>query len=84
MFGLTAFDKMIARNGDGLRPEMRALFERLATIETSTNVTDLADYRTRTAAQSGPNPVAPGNGVEDNVIPLRSARIPTTAQRKIR
>lgn len=84
MLGLTALDQMMTRNGDGLRPEMRELFERLASIKASANVADLADYRTRSIVQSGPNPVAAQDISADNVIPLRSARIPTTAQRKIR
>lgn len=78
MLGLSKFDQMMSRNGDGLLPEMRALFDRLAAIKASDNVTELAHYRDRLTSQSGPNLSTGHHGTAANVVPLRSAR---TAQR---
>jgi hypothetical protein len=82
MFGLNKFDQMVKRRGDGLLPEMRALFDRLAAIRASENVTDLASYRAQSTTQAGPNPNFAGDHTGANVVSLRSAQKTTTAQRK--
>lgn len=84
MFGLNKFDQLVKRQGDGLLPEMRALFDRLAAIRASENVTELASYRAQSPAQAGPNPRIAGDSTGANVVSLRSAQRATTAQRKAR
>ena len=84
MFGLNKFDQMVKRQGDGLLPEMRELFDRLAAIRASENVTELASYRTQSTTQAGPNPGPAGDSTGANVVSLRSAQRTTTAQRKAR
>ncbi|MBE1206680.1 hypothetical protein [Aminobacter carboxidus] len=84
MFGMNKFDHMVKRQGDGLLPEMRELFDRLAAIRASENVTDLASYRAQSPIQAGPNPNFAGDHTGANVVSLRSAQKTTTAQRKAR
>ena len=84
MFGLNKFDQMVKRQGDGLLPEMRELFERLAAIRASANVTELDSYREPSPKQAGPNPNFAGDHTGANVVSLRSAQRTTTAQRKAR
>lgn len=79
MLGLNKFDQMVKRQGDGLLPEMRELFERLACIRASANVTELASYRDQSRVQSGPNPAPGGERSIANVVSLRSVQ-----QRKTR
>lgn len=84
MFGLNKFDQMVKRKGDRLLPEMRELFDRLAAIRASENVTDLASYRGKSTTQAGPNPRIAGDSTGANVVSLRSAQRTTKAQRKAR
>ena len=84
MFGLNKFDQLVKRQGDGLLPEMRELFDRLVAIKASENVTELASYRARSPAQAGPNLRIAGDCPGANVVSLRSAQRTTTAQRKAR
>ncbi|PWK69027.1 hypothetical protein [Aminobacter sp. AP02] len=84
MFGLTKLDQLAKHQGDGLLPQMRELFDRLAAINASTNVTDLASYRAQSPNQSGPNPTVAGHRTDANVVSLRSAQRTTTARRKTR
>lgn len=84
MLGLNKFDQMVKRRGDGLLPEMRELFERLASIRASANVTELANYRDQSGIQSGPNPAVASDRSAPNVVPLRSDQDKIQAQRKIR
>ena len=84
MLGLNKFDQMVKRQGDGLLPEMRELFERLAAIRASANVTELDSYRQQSPRQSGPNPTFAGDNTSANVVSLRSAQGTTTARHKTR
>ncbi|AWC23579.1 hypothetical protein CO731_03051 [Aminobacter sp. MSH1] len=84
MLGLNKFDQMVKRPGDGLLPEMRELFERLATIRASANVTELANYRDQSRIQSGPNPAVAADRSAPNVVSLRSVQNKLQTQRKTR
>jgi hypothetical protein len=63
MNGLMRLHTIAAARGDGLRPELVALFrERANTMGADSKIEQFASYRTDAATQAGPNPVASVNG----------------------
>lgn len=79
---LLGFHAMAAAQGDGLRPELRALMERRQALENDARIADLAGLRGDTV-QAGPNPApAPGAFRPGNVIDFtsRAAEIAVDAE----
>lgn len=71
MLGMLSLDRLAAARGDGLRPELRALLERRAAIETGPAVVALD------AGQAGPNPPAARTlTLGDNVVPFAAKPLP--------
>ncbi len=63
MNGLMRLHTIAAARGDGLRPELVALFRKSANaIGADPKIEQLSSYRTNSAIQAGPNPVASVNG----------------------
>lgn len=67
------FHALAALRGDGLRPELLALFERLSSEHNST-VTELAPMRAARLASFVPRPVS----IENAVSPGSAVRAPST------
>lgn len=78
MVPLNSFHAIAAARGDGLRPEFRALIERIAA---ESAVADIALHRGDAQVQAGPNPRgAIGTALPEGVVRFPSATRNTSSQ----
>jgi hypothetical protein len=69
-----SLDAVAAKRGDGLRPELRALFERLATAPGHDDT-----VRSDGMVQSGPNPASAKATLSQTPPPRKSSAVSATA-----
>lgn len=71
---LRTLDGISAARGDGLRPELRELIDRMAAASLSDKVTELAHYRDAGFRQAGPNPVNAAHLAGEKIVTLHPIR----------
>ena len=71
---LNTLDAISAVRGDGLRPELRELIDRMAATSLSDKVTELAHYRDAGIRQAGPNPVNAARLADEKIVTLHPIR----------
>jgi hypothetical protein len=79
MNALTKLHMIAAERGDGLRPELLALFQQWQFAHgQDRKIEEIASYRTNAPIQAGPNPVATANGaLPDGVLVFAGHKCPT-------